>query len=185
VAARVTPVRRAALAMLLVGGLAACGGSGLQSGQGTQGRNRLPTPMPSLTPTVAATAAALRGALADAGFQLGAAFAPVRPSEPQSLTMAPRAALRASLADPAEGFVIVYDLADPAEAQARATELADYLRSGFGQSNYASDTRFSVAVVDDTLVFAWWSPSRSSDREAGEAAFDAIASVGMPVEVIR
>jgi hypothetical protein len=99
--------------------------------------------------------------------------------------MTPRAALRASLADPNEGFVIIYDLADAAEARTRADELADYLESGFGQSNFSADTRFSVAVVDDTLVFSWWSPSRSSDRESGEAVLDAIGSVGEPVEVAR
>jgi hypothetical protein len=99
--------------------------------------------------------------------------------------MAPRAALRASLADPDEGFVIVYDLADPAEAQARAADLAAYLESGFGQSNFTADTRLSVAFVDDTLVFAWWIPSHSSDPEAGQAAFDAISSVGQRVEVQR
>ena len=99
--------------------------------------------------------------------------------------MTPRAALRATLADPDEGFVIVYDLADTAEAQARAEDLAAYLESGFGQSNFTADTRLSVAVVEDTLVFAWWAPSRSSDPDAGQAAFDAIGSVGIPVEIAR
>jgi hypothetical protein len=173
------------LAGLLFGALAGCGGAGLQSGQGNESRPLLPTPMSSLTPTVAATAGLLRGALEDVGLRLEPAVAPVRPSEPASLSTAPRAALRAALADPAEGFVVIYDLADEAEARERAADLAEYLRSGFGQSNYASDTRLSVAVVDDTLVFAWWSPSRSSDREAGERAFDAIALVGDPVEVVR
>ena len=178
-------LRSLAFAGLLVAALAACGGSGLQSGQGNQARLVLPTPMSSLTPTVAATASLLRGALEDVGLRLEPAVAQVRPSEPESLTTAPRAALRASLADPAEGFVVIYDLADAAEARQRAADLAEYLRSGFGLSNYASDTRFSVAVVDDTLVFAWWSPSRSSDRESGEAAFDALARVGDPIEVVR
>jgi hypothetical protein len=168
-----------AIAAVLVG----CGGVGRQSGQGSD--SRLPTPLPSLTPELAVTVGQLRGALDDVGFRLDPAVGAVRPSEPQTLAMTPRAAMRMSLADPAEGFVIIYDLADAAEAQVRAGELAAYLRSGFGLSNFAADTRFSVAIVDDTLVFAWWSPSRSSDREAGEAAFGAVSGVGDPVEVVR
>jgi hypothetical protein len=185
VAARVTAARRGAPLLLVLVALAGCGGSGLQSGQGNDARPRLPTPLPSLTPTIAATVGQLRGALDDAGFRLDPAVGPVRPSEPQTLTMAPRAAMRVSLADPAEGFVIIYDLADAAEARTRAQDLAAYLASGFGQSNFASDTRFSVAVVNDTLVFAWWSPSRSSDRDAAERAFEAVRLVGDPVEVSR
>ena len=180
-----TVARRVAVLLLVSVALAGCGGSGLQSGQGNESRPRLPTPLPSLTPALAATVGQLRGALDDAGFRLDPAVGAVRPSEPQTLAMTPRAAMRVSLADPAEGFVIIYDLADAAEAQLRAGELATYLRSGFGQSNFAADTRFSVAVVDDTLVFAWWSPSRSSDREAGEAAFGAVSGVGDPVEIVR
>ena len=145
----------------------------------------MPTPLPSLTATLSATTGLLRGALAEAGFGLEQTMTPVRPSEPASLVMTPRAALRASLAEPDEGFVIIYDLADAAEARTRADELAAYLESGFGQSNFTADTRFSVAVVDDTLVFTWWTPSHSSDQESGEAVFEAISRVGDPVEVAR
>jgi hypothetical protein len=146
---------------------------------------RAPTPLPSLNATLSATARLLRGALADAGFRLEQTTTPVRPSEPASLVMTPRAALRASLAEPDEGFVIIYDLADAAEAQTRADELAAYLESGFGQSNFTADTRFSVATVDDTLVFTWWTPSHSSDQESGEAVLEAISRIGDPVEVNR
>jgi hypothetical protein len=168
-----------AVAVALVG----CGGP--RTPDPAAGGPRLPTPLPSLTATLAATAGLLRGAVAEAGFRLDPTLTPVRPSEPQSLVMTPRAALRASLAEPDEGFVIIYDLADAAEAQARADDLAAYLESGFGQSNFTADTRFSVAVVDDTLVFTWWIPSHSSDRESGEAVFEAISRVGDPVEVTR
>ena len=164
--------------------LAGCGGTSPADDAG-DGRPAVPTPLPSLTATLSVTAGLLRGALADAGFGLEQTLTPVRPSEPASLVMTPRAALRASLADPDEGFVIVYDLADPAEAQARAEDLAAYLESGFGQSNFTADTQFSVAVVDDTVVFTWWIPSHSSDTDAGQAVFDAISTVGVPVEVDR
>jgi hypothetical protein len=171
--------------MLLVVALLLVGCGGPRAPEDVGGGPAVPTPLPSLTATLSATAGQLRGALSNVGLRLESAVGPVRPSEPASLVATPRAALRASLADPDEGFVVIYDLADPAEAQARADDLAAYLESGFGQSNFTADTRFSVAVVDDTVVFAWWTPSHSSDREAGQAAFDAIRTIGVPVEVSR
>jgi hypothetical protein len=176
-------LRAAGIGLVVVILVVACGG-GTQPGQG-DARPAVPTPLLSLTPALSATAGLLRGALAGAGLRLEQTRTPVRPSEPASLVMTPRAALRAELADPDEGFVIVYDLADAAEAQARAEELAAYLESGFGQSNFTADTRFSVAVVGATVVFAWWTPSHSSDTESGQAAFDAVSTVGVPVEVAR
>ena len=84
--------------------VSACGGARPpdQAGSGS----RVPTPLPSLTATLSATTGLLRGALAEAGFGLEQTLTPVRPSEPASLVMTPRAALRASLAEPDEGFVI-------------------------------------------------------------------------------
>jgi hypothetical protein len=175
--------RRVVVVVLIALVLAGCGGS--RPRDRADDGPRPPTPLPSLTAPLARTAGLLRAAVAEAGFRLDPTLTPVRPSEPQSLVMTPRAALRASLADPDEGFVIIYDLADAAEARVRAGELADYLASGFGQSNFTADTRFSVAVVGETLVFTWWIPSRSSDRESAEAVLDAIGTVGETVEVSR
>ena len=180
------PGRRAAsvaVAALAAAALTGCGGAGPIAGQGSQ--SRLPTPLPSLTTTLSATAAQLRAELEAVGLRLDRAVGPVRPSEPRSLTMTPRAALRASLADPSEGFVFLYDLTDAPEARERAEELADYLGSGFGQTNFAPDAQFSVAVVDDTVVFTWWSRSRAADPETAEAAFEALRRVGVPVEVAK
>jgi hypothetical protein len=161
----------------------AVGCASLEQSTGRDPATRLPTPLPSLTATLEATAGLLRGSLAEAGLRLDAPTGPVRPSEPASLARAPRAVLRASLADPGDGFIVVYDLADPTEARLRADELAAYLGSGFGQTNFAPDTQFSVAVVADTVVLSWWSRSRASDQAKAEAAFEAVRRVGEPVEV--
>jgi hypothetical protein len=106
-----------------------------------------------------------------------------RPSEPASLLQAPRVVLRADLADPDDGFVVIYETPDSDAAQERATELAAYLGSGFGQTNFGADTQFSVSVVGDTVVFTTWSRRRAADPEASEAVFAAIATVGEAVKV--
>lgn len=145
----------------------------------------LPTPMASLSPSVAATAGLLRGALGAAGFRLDQPRAAYRPSEPESLLQVPRAVLRASLADPAEGHVVIYQLPDESAARARAADLAAYLASGFGQTNFAPDAQFHVAVERDTVVFATWSRARAADAAAAEAVFDAVGRVGEPVEILK
>lgn len=145
----------------------------------------LPTPLRSYDASVAATLGQLQAAVSGAGSRLVAPSGPYRPSEPPSLLQTPRVVMRADLADPADGFVVIYDTADARTAQERAGDLADYLASGFGQSNFGADTQFSVAVVGDTVIFTSWSRSRSSDPERTEAVFDAVASVGQPVDVLK
>ncbi len=94
----------------------------------------------------------------------------------------PRVVLRADLADSDDGFVVVYEVAD-GSARQRAEELADYLASGFGQTNYPADTQFSVGLLDDSVIFTSWSSRRSDDPARAEAVFDAIAAVGESIEV--
>lgn len=91
--------------------------------------------------------------------------------------------LRADLAEPDEGFVVVYQAADAPSALALGEELATYLSSGFGQTNYFADTQFSVAVRGDTVIFTTWSPRRAADAEKSGRVFDAIAAVGQAIEV--
>lgn len=135
----------------------------------------------ALTPTVDA----LRDALAATGERIDLTTSPYRPAEPASLVLVPRAVLRTELADADDGFVVVYQAADGASADQMATELASYLGSGFGQTNYPADTRFSVAVVGDSVVFTSFSAGRSSDAERAERAFEAVASVGRAIEVSK
>lgn len=145
----------------------------------------LPTPLRSFDASVGTTIGELQAAVTRVGSRLVAPTGPYRPSEPQSLLMVPRVVMRADLADADDGYVIIYDAADPGAAQELALELATYLGSGFGRSNFSGDTQFSVAVAGDTIVFTSWSRSRASDAERSEAIFDAVAAIGEPVEVAR
>ena len=80
----------------------------------------------------------------------------------------------------AAGSVVVRDL-----FMTETAELADYVASGFGQTNFPADTQFSVATLEDTVIFTTWSQRRSDDPERAEAAFEAIASVGTPLEISK
>lgn len=143
----------------------------------------LPTPLRSYDASMAATIGRLQDAVTSAGSRLVVANSAYRPSEPEQLLQVPRVVMRADLAEADEGYVVIYEAADAAVAEALATEMARYLGSGFGRSNFAGDTQFSVAVIGDTVVFTSWSRSRAGDPERAEAAFDAVASVGTGVEV--
>jgi hypothetical protein len=143
------------------------------------------TPLRTFGADIGSTVAELRTAVTAAGERIDMAVGAYRPSEPSSLLEVPRVVLRTDLADPDDGFVVIYQAVDAAAADAMAIELASYLGSGFGQTNYPADTRFSIAVVGDTVVFTSTSASRSSDPQRAAAAFDAVASVGRAVEVVR
>ena len=143
----------------------------------------LPTPLASYDASVSATIGQLQAAVTGMGNRLDTAVSAYRPSEPASLLQVPRVVMRADLADPDDGYVIIYEAADPDAARQRAQELADYLGSGFGQTNFSADTQFSVSVLGDTVVSTNWSRRRSSDPERTEAVFDALASVGESFKV--
>jgi hypothetical protein len=143
----------------------------------------LPTPLGSFDASVERSIGALETALLASGERLGATGIAYRPSEPESLLRTPRALRRVELADPDDGFVVIYEAQSSSAALDRATELADYLASGFGQVNFAADTEFSVSTLEDTVIFTTWSRRRSDDPERAQAAFDAIATVGTPVAI--
>jgi len=163
--------------------LAGCFGS-LDTNGGAPGPT-LPTPQASLSAQVQATAGLVGQALASAGFTLVPPIAPYRPSEPDDLSQVPRANFQVSLGDPNSGFVVIYELPDAGTATARGRELAAYLGSGFGQTNYPLDAQFSIGQVGSTLVFTWWSGDRAPDRQRAQAAFDAVASVGQPIPILK
>ena len=145
----------------------------------------LPTPMRSFDASTAGTFARLQAAVAGIGSRLEIPAGAYRPSEPQSLLQVPRIVLRADLADPDEGYLVIYRGADAAAAVSLAADLAAYLGSGLGLTNYPADMRFSVAIDGANVIFTSWSPGRSTDRSRGEEIFEALASVGQPVEVVR
>lgn len=169
----------AAGAMLLLTG---CGG--LFTARSDPGPP-LPTPQASYSTGVAAAVTAVTAALGAAGIPLFPPAEPARPSEPESLVQAPRAVLQAGINDPRAGYVVIYQLPDGASAQSAAADLADYLGSGFGQTNFTVDTQFHVAVLDSTVVMTWWSREHAQDDALAEAAFTAIAGVGREIPVIK
>jgi hypothetical protein len=175
--------RRAALLLASVLLLAACASPDRPTVQAEE--VALPTPMRTFDASVGATITALEAAAATVGERLEAPAGAYRPSEPEALLQVPRVVRRVALADPDDGYVIVYEAASSGEAIRLADELADYVGSGFGQTNYVADTQFSVSVLADTIVFTTWSQRRSDDPERAEAVFEALGRVGSPVEVSK
>jgi hypothetical protein len=145
----------------------------------------LPTPLRTFDASVAGTLAALESAVAAVGERLEVPIAAYRPSEPEPLLELPRVIRRVGLADLDDGYVVVYEAPSRGEALHLADELAGYLGSGFGQTNFVPDSQFSVSTLEDTIVFTTWSRRRSDDPARAEAAFDALATVGTPVEVSK
>jgi hypothetical protein len=173
---------RLALAAGALGLLTGCGG--LFTAQVDEGPP-LPTPQVSLSTGVAGTVSSLTAALGAAGIGFFPPITPYRPSEPESLVGAPRAVYQAGIGDPAQGYVMVYQLTDASAAGIAAQELATYLASGFGQTNYPTDTQFHVATDGSTVIFTWWSREHAADAEVAETAFDAIGTVGVPIRVVK
>lgn len=143
----------------------------------------LPTPMASFGASMAVTLRALEAAVTGAGERLETPQGAYRPSEPEILLQVPRVIRRALLSSPDDGYVVVYQAPSAGEATRLAQELARYLGSGFGQTNFVADTQFSVSTLGDTIVFTAWSPRGSADPARAEAVFAAVAAVGEPVEV--
>jgi hypothetical protein len=80
---------------------------------------------------------------------------------------------------------VVYEFADAELAAARGRELAAYLASGFGQTNYPVDAQFALSQVGGTLVLGWWSPERSSMPERARRALDLMRGFGQPIPVAK
>jgi len=168
---------------LVVGLMAGCApaSSGQEGGQPATPRT---TPQASFSTQVASGVAVVRRALADAGIRLDPPVVPYRPAEPPGISTAPRAVLQAGIGDPQAGYVMVYEFPDANTASARGAEFADYLESGFGQTNYPLDAQFSLAQLGGTLIFTWWSSELAADRDLARAAFDAISSVGAQIPIV-
>ncbi len=162
--------------------LGACGGA--QPGTGGGGQP-LPTPQQSVAPAVQGTVSLVTSALVGAGFQVIPPVAPYRPSEPASLTQTPRVVLQVASPDADQGYVVIYDLPSTSAASVAAADLARYVGSGFGQTNFPTDAQFSVAQVGTTVVFTWYSGARADDAARAREAFDAVASVGQQFPVTK
>ncbi len=172
-------LRPLALGLVLVL-VAACGGPAAAPATPAA---PLPTPLASLGPALEGTVAALSGALAGLGLRLDPPAGPYRPSEPERLLRTPRAIFQAGTGDPGQGYVVLYQLVDDPDADAAARELAAYLGSGFGQTNFPVDAQLHVARDGSVVIFTWWSREKSADPARAEAAWAAIASVGQEIPV--
>jgi hypothetical protein len=164
---------------------ASCGAPSAGGGAGGAGpASAIPTPMQSPSSQVAATITALRAQLGTAYplVQLSRAY---RPSEPESMLFVPRATLQVDLGAPDQNYVVIYEFTDVGTAAARGRDLATYLASGFGQTNYPPDAQFALSQFGDTLVFAWWSPQSSSAPPQARAAFELIGRFGQPIAVLK
>ena len=176
-------LRRATVAAgVILAALTACTGS-LVSPAGPAATAGV-TPMASLSAPVAGTAAALRQHLAgNGGYRLDPLRRSYRPAEPVEFAGTPRAVFQVDVGDPEAGLVMVYEFASTQEATQRGELFADYLGSGFGQTNYPLDAQFALSQVGPTLVFHWWSQDRAEDAARAGGAFDVIARFGLPLDV--
>ncbi|MDQ3408094.1 MAG: hypothetical protein M3472_08095 [Chloroflexota bacterium] len=177
-------VRAGTLSLVVACLIAGCApaSSGQQGGQPATPRI---TPQASLSTQVATGVAVVREALAAQGIRLDPPIVPYRAAEPPGIAAAPRAVLQAGIGDPEGGYVMVYEFPDANTASARGTEFAEYLASGFGQTNYPLDAQFYLTQVGGTLIFTWWSSELAADRELARTAFEAISSVGAPIPVVK
>jgi len=156
--------------------------SGQQGGQPPTPRV---TPQSSFSPQIEGTVALLRSALAARAMRLDPPIVPYRSGEPAALASVPRAVLQIDVGDPSGGYVVIYELPDGGTAATRGAEFADYLESGFGQTNYPLDAQFSLTQVGGTIVFTWWSAERAADRARAQAAFEAVGSVGQEIPIVK
>jgi hypothetical protein len=177
VAARLTLVV-AALAFLAAGcGIAANATATASFGPATVG------PSIGTTAAVTQTRAALAAALAAKSLQLGDPKVPFQPPESARLAAAPRAVYQVVLpADPAHGFVSVYEFADAAAATTAGREQADYVASGPGRVQFPINTRFVIRQLGTTIVFYAWSPDNSPDPRTADIQ-SALETLGTAIPV--
>ena len=165
---------------LLIAVLAGCGGT-----QVADTAAPVATPATSPGPGMAAAIRRVTDALVGAGFRVAPPVAAYRPSEPASLTQAARSVLQVQDLGADVGYVVIYQLAGGAEAATRAAELAGYLASGFGQTNFPVDSQFSVAQLDSTVIMTWWSRERAAEDDRAQGAFDVVRTIGQAYPVVK
>ena len=183
------PGRRAGriLAAVLAAACAGCGAApATTSPATTPGGSVVVVPAePGLTAAEATTVTLLRRSLATGGFQLSPVNQPVQPAVPSVFATTPVVVYRIELADPDQGYILIYDFPAPSGAAAAAGALATFVGSGFGQTTYPLDAEFAVASLGADVVFAWWSPGRASDPAVTQAAMHLVAAVGTAVPVTK
>jgi len=178
-------VRGAILAVGLAVACAACGAAPVTTPPPPGGSVAIVPAEPGLSAAEATSVTLLRRSLASGGFQLSPVNQPVQPAVPTSFGATPVVVYRIELADPDQGFVLIYDFPTPSAADTAASDLARFLASGFGQTTYPVDAEFSVASLGADVIFTWWSPGQASDPSVTQAAVALVAVVGITVPVIK
>jgi hypothetical protein len=176
---------RVLLALCLSVACVACGSSPASTAPTPPGSIAIVAPEPGLSASEATSVTLLRQSLAAGGFQLSPVNEPVQPAVPLAFETVPVVVYRIELADPDQGFVLIYDFPAPPAAAAGATSLAHFVGSGFGQTTYPLDALFSVASLGADVIFTWWSPGRASDPAVTGAAIARVAAVGTAVPVTK
>lgn len=175
----------ALLAVILAVISAGCGATPATSAPAPGGSVAIVAAEAGLSASEATTVTLLRRSLSTGGYRLSPVTQPVQPAVPTVFATTPMVVYRVELADPDQGFVLIYDFAAPSAAAAAATALARFVGSGFGQTNYPLDAEFSVASLGADVIFTWWSPGRSTDPATTQAAIGLVAAVGTAVPVTK
>ncbi len=133
--------------------------------------SEVPTATPFLSDATQVTRLQVESALQGRGLATIVPQVPFRPGESPALAAAARLTLQVVLpADPAGGFIVVYDFRDSATAYAAGVEMASYLASGPGRVQFLPDARHVLRELGSTLVSFSWSPSTSPDTHTADIA---------------
>ena len=106
-----------------------------------------------------------------------------RPAEGPILANAPRAVYQAVLpADPAHGYIVVYELRDTSSAAQAAAEQQRYLETGPGRVQTPPGTVHVIRGVGTTVIVYDWLPGAATDDSA-PAVQTALETIGIPYPV--
>lgn len=172
--------RRVVFALLAAVLLIGCTGPGIGINQPSAAAPA--TPPVGVTPAIDAARAAVAAAVAGSGFTLTEKSG-YTPGEPQPIQSLPRDVYQLNFGGPNEGNVVIYDAGSNDAAINAGNAFAEYLRT-FGRSNYPGDSKFTLNAIGDALVYFWYSPSTSTQADQAAKAFDLIAPLGQPIQVV-
>jgi hypothetical protein len=131
-----------------------------------------------------ATESLVIAALGGVGLSATEALLPYRPSEGALLANAPRTVLQVTLPeDPNGAFIVIYPMQSPQAADVAAAEQAELIDSNRGGA-FPKESRFSLRVVGNTVVFFTWIPGAAIDPRT-RSIEEALLGVGSEVPIAR
>ncbi len=139
--------------------------------------------LPTYSTAIAETRRLIAAPLVVDSLQLQDATQPFRPPEPPAFIDAPRGIFQVILpADPAHGYIVVYEFRDVATAATAGRQLASFVGTGPGRVEFPPDTQHVIRQLGTTIVDYSWSPANSTDARAPKI-LTALATVGIAVSV--